>query len=161
MKFEKVSYEQFMKHEDNTMQRGMYEYEKLSLPARKTKESAGYDFVSPVNVTIPAGEKRVIPSGIKAQIDDGHVMFLFIRSHLAIDLEIELQTSVSVIDADYYDNEKNEGHIMIPVKNESQRPVFIAAGERIAQGVIIPFCKINGDSVTEKRTGGIGSTGDK
>lgn len=84
-----------------------------------------------------------------------------IRSHMGIDKDLELATGVSLIDSDYYDNEKNEGHIMIPLRNKSTRPVFIAAGERIVQGVFRPYGITENDDASGKRTGGIGSTDEK
>lgn len=162
MKFEKVSYKEFKKHTSANMHCGADEYDGIQIPQRSTEGSAGYDIASPVNITIPGKCKRVIPTGLKISMDKDYAMLLFIRSSLAIHKEIELQTSVSVIDADYYENEKNEGHVMIPVKNESNRPVFISAGERVAQGVFIAFGKTEDDHpVTRIRRGGIGSTGVK
>ena len=158
MKFEKVSFKEFKKHTDSAMHCGADEYDNIIMPERKTKGSAGYDIASPVNITIPGGCKRIIPSGIKVQIDDGWSMELMIRSHMGIDKDLELATGVSLIDSDYYDNEKNEGHIMIPLRNKSTRPVFIAAGERIVQGVFRPYGITENDDASGKRTGGIGST---
>ncbi len=161
MKFEKVSFKEFKSHANSNMKCNADEYDNIVMPKRSTAGSAGYDIASPVNITVPAGCKRVIPTGLKVEIDPGYTMLMFVRSSLALHHEIELQTSVSVIDSDYYGNEKNEGHIMIPVKNESARPVYIAAGERIAQGVFVPYGKTADDTATEKRVGGIGSTGEK
>lgn len=161
MKFEKVSYQEFKKHTDSNMHCGRDEYDKIMMPVRSTAGSAGYDIASPVNITIPAGCKRVIPTGLKVQVDDGYFMQMYIRSSLAIKKQIELQTSVSVIDSDYYDNPDNEGHMMIPVKNESGRPVFISAGERVVQGVFVRYGITEDDRAENKRLGGIGSTGEK
>lgn len=158
MKFEKVTYREFKRHTDSNMHCGADEYDNIIMPERKTKGSAGYDIASPVNITIPGGCKRIIPSGIKVQIDDGWSMELMIRSHMGIDKDLELATGVSLIDSDYYDNEKNEGHIMIPLRNKSTRPVFIAAGERIVQGVFRLYGITEDDDASGKRTGGIGST---
>lgn len=161
MKFEKVTFKEFKKHTESNMHCGADEYDSIVMPARSTAGSAGYDIASPVNITIPGRCKRVIPSGLKVQIDEGYCMQLFIRSSLAMKKEIELQTAVSIIDADYYGNEANEGHVMIPVRNESALPVTIAAGDRIAQGVFVPFGKTDDDSASATRTGGVGSTGDR
>lgn len=161
MKFEKVTYREFKRHTDSNMHCGADEYDNISMPERKTKGSAGYDIASPVNITIPGGCKRIIPSGLKVQIDDGWSMDLMIRSHMGIDKDLELATGVSLIDSDYYDNEKNEGHIMIPLRNKSTCPVFIAAGERIVQGVFRPYGITENDDASGKRTGGIGSTDEK
>ena len=39
-------------------------YKNIQLPTRKTKYSAGYDICTPVDITIPSGQRRVIPTGI-------------------------------------------------------------------------------------------------
>ena len=100
----------------------------------------------------------MIPTGLKAQIDEGWAMFLFIRSSMAIKKGLVLQTGVSVIDSDYYDSEDNEGHILIGVRNTSTRPILIAAGERIVQGVFTIYGKTEDDDAMGQRSGGIGST---
>ena len=55
-KFEKVSFEQFKRDMSETFVNIPYSnievkeiYEKIQLPARATKFSAGYDFKSPIN----------------------------------------------------------------------------------------------------------------
>lgn len=158
MKFEKVSYKEFKKHTNSYMHCGADEYDDIRIPERSTSGSAGYDIASPVNITIPGGCSRVIPTGLKVKIDKEWCMLLFVRSSLAIKKGIELQTGVSVIDSDYYNNEDNEGHIFIAVRNTSTRPVLITAEERIAQGVFVEYGKTIDDNAQGQRTGGIGST---
>lgn len=41
-------------------------YEYVNLPQRKTKQSAGYDIESAVDVVITPGETKLIPTGLKA-----------------------------------------------------------------------------------------------
>ena len=41
----------------------------IPLPRRATAGSAGYDFVSPVGVTVPAGGSALIPTGIRAEME--------------------------------------------------------------------------------------------
>ena len=45
-------------------------YHKLKLPKRSTKGSAGYDFFSPITVTVPPGGRIIIPTGIKVNFGD-------------------------------------------------------------------------------------------
>lgn len=161
MKFEKVSYQEFKKYTNGHMHCGADEYDHIIMPARKTSGSAGYDICSPVNITIPGGCSRTIPTGLKVEIDEGWCMFMFIRSSKAFDKGLELQTGVSVIDSDYFGSKKNEGHIVIGVRNTSTRPILIAAGEAIVQGVFAIYGKTVDDNATGKRTGGIGSTDEK
>ena len=61
---------------------------------------------------------------------------------------------------DYYNNPSNEGHIFIKITNENKedKELKIKQGEAVAQGIILPFFKVDNDTVTEARKGGIGST---
>ena len=70
-----------------------------------------------------------------------------------------LANGTGIIDADYYNNKDNEGHIMIPIRNLGSVPFEYDAGERLAQLVIMPYRITASDRTTDKRTGGFGSTG--
>ena len=65
---------------------------------------------------------------------------------------------VGIIDADYYNNEENEGHIFVKIKNEGDKEVSINVGDRIVQGIFTKFLLTDDDIATEERLGGIGST---
>lgn len=52
---------------------------------------------------------------------------------------MNLVNSQGVIDADYYNNEDNEGHIMIGLINFGDEDVKITKGMRIAQAIFINF----------------------
>ena len=45
----------------------------IPLPKRATAGSAGYDFVSPLEVTVGPGETALIPTGIRAEMEQGIV----------------------------------------------------------------------------------------
>lgn len=134
-------------------------YEYVNLPQRKTKQSAGYDIESAVNVVINPGETKLIPTGIKVYMDENEWLGIYIRSSLAIKYGLILANSVAVIDSDYYNNPDNEGHIMLPIRNVSGMPYTVKKGDRIAQGIFHRYYKVDNDSADGDRTGGIGSTG--
>ena len=134
-------------------------YEYVNLPQRKTKQSAGYDIESAVNVVINPGETKLIPTGIKVYMDENEWLGIYIRSSLAIKYGLILENSVAVIDSDYYNNPDNEGHIMLPIRNVSGMPYTVKKGDRIAQGIFHRYYKVDNDSADGDRTGGIGSTG--
>ena len=69
-----------------------------------------------------------------------------------------LANGIGIIDADYYNNPQNEGHIMFQVYNFTDKPVTIKQGERIGQGVFIQYGIIDDDTATGQRMGGFGST---
>lgn len=134
-------------------------YKYVNLPKRKTKQSAGYDLESAVNVVINPGETKLIPTGIKVYMDENEWLGIYIRSSLAIKYGIILANSVAVIDSDYYNNPDNEGQIMMVLRNTSGSPCAIKVGDRIAQGIFHQYYKVDGDKTDGSRIGGIGSTG--
>lgn len=102
-----------------------------------------------------------MPTGLKAYMEADEVLFLYIRSSLAIKKHLVLMNQVGVIDADYYNNPDNEGHIQIVLFNMGNDTVTIPKGTRIAQAVFSKYLTIAGDAsgVGDKRNGGFGSTG--
>ena len=136
---------------------GFLPLEEIPLPKRATAGSAGYDFVSPLEVTVPAGGTALIPTGIRAEMEPGWVLMLFPRSSLGFRYALRLSNTVGVIDSDYA-FAKNEGHIMVKLRNPLSEPVIIGRGERFCQGVFLPYGTAEEEDVLTQRTGGFGST---
>lgn len=159
--FEKVSFNQFDKDCKNTIpfinEDSEMMYENIKLPARKTKGSAGHDFVSPFSFTVRPGNSITIPTGVRCKISTGYVLMIYVRSSMGIKKGAKLANGTGVIDSDYY-NADNEGHIFAKIENHGTEPMKVKAGEAILQGVFIPFGVADKDEVTTKRVGGIGST---
>lgn len=137
------------------------------LPKRATKMSAGYDFFSPVSFTLRPQETITIPLFIKAYMQPDEVLMIYPRSGHGFKYFIRLANSTGVIDSDYYGNEKNDGHIMLKIRNESQpnpadlnKVLFIEQGEAICQGVFTKYLLADNDSLEtgDERVGGFGST---
>ena len=131
-----------------------YPEEKIILPVRKTKYSAGYDFSTPVAITIPPQGKILLFTDVKAYMLDDEVLKIYIRSSLAIKRELALQNGVAIIDKDY------EANIGLALKNISNKTIHIKKGECIAQGIFIKYLVTDNDHEIEKeeRDGGMGST---
>ena len=128
------------------------------MPKRATAGSAGYDFVSPLDVTVEPDGSALIPTGIRAEMEPGWVLVLFPRSSLGFKYGIRLSNTAGIIDSDYA-FAKNEGHIMVKLRNPSDSPVVIGRGERFCQGVFLPFGTAEEDGDFGTREGGFGSTG--
>ncbi len=129
------------------------------LPRRQTTYSAGYDFSSIENVTIKPNEVKLVKTGLKVEMPKDEVLLVFPRSSLAIKKSLTMSNNVGVIDADYYNNKDNEGHIMIPFINYGTKEVIIEAGERVAQGIFVKYGITADDNpVNESRSGGFGSS---
>ena len=124
----------------------------ISLPRRKTAMSAGYDIESAVEI-------KVIPTGLKAYMESDEYLAVYIRSSMAVKHGIMLANSTGIIDADYYGNEDNEGHIMCALYNSSRKAFHIFKGDRIAQGLFMKYLLTDDDHTEGKRIGGMGSTG--
>ena len=136
-------------------------YEGYELPLRKTRHSAGYDFVAPCNILIPAhSHSEAIMTGVKAYMQEDEVLNLYIRSSLAFKHGIILATCVSCIDSDYYNNPENEGNIGFRLYNTSDLPVLIKKDERVVQGVFVKYLVADNCNSNEIRKGGVGSTND-
>lgn len=134
-------------------------YEKLKTPKRATAKSAGYDFYAPVDVTLLPGQTIKIPTGIRAKMEDNYVLHLYPRSGLGFKYRLQLNNTVGIIDADYYDSD-NEGHIFAKITNDSKegKTVDIPAGTGFMQGIFLEYGITVDDDVTEIRNGGFGST---
>ncbi len=135
-----------------------FENENIIMPSRATKKSAGYDFRCLEGYTLKPGETHFFKTGLKAKMEDDEVLLIFPRSSLAIKKGLRLTNSVAVIDADYYGNENNDGHIMISLFNFTDHDVVIESQERIAQGIFIKYFATDDDDATGIRAGGFGST---
>ncbi len=135
--------------------------ESAKLPFRATDGSAGMDLYACIDspVTLGAGEKAVIPTGIAIELPSAELAaFVFARSGLAIKHGIGLLNGVGVIDSDY------RGEICVGVINQLAEPYTIAPDERIAQLVIMPvslITPVEAQSLddTARGEGGFGSTG--
>lgn len=131
------------------------------LPERKTAGSAGYDFVAPCDIKVPAhGFSELVLTGIRAYMPENEFLALYIRSSLAIKHGLMLVNNVAVIDKDYYDNEDNGGNIGAKFYNSSDTDYVIKAGERMMQGIFTPYRTVDNDKACATRTGGFGSTGE-
>ncbi len=148
----------------------------LHLPQRQTIASAGYDFECAQDIVLPSiwcmnfvrifrlirnghelnehdlelAEKVLkpflVPTGIKAYMPEDEVLILANRSSNTYKRNVTLPNGIGVIDSDYYNN--------------GVRPLKIKKGERIGQGIFMPYLKAdNDDPVQRQRLGGFGSSG--
>lgn len=158
--FEKVSFDEYKKKRKQvSKEQSAYEYVNIILPSRATNGSAGYDFASPFDFILGPKESIKIPLGIKSFMKLDMVLNIYIRSSLGFKQDVSLTNSVGIIDCDYYNNENNEGHIMIKLINHGEKDLIISAGDYICQGMFIDYYTTCNDTPrSEIRTGGIGST---
>ena len=149
----------------------------LLIPVRSTQGSAGYDLINPFK-----GERKLlfpnrvylIDSFVKLNIPEGYVAKMYIRSSLGIKRGLTLANNVGIIDSDFHHSIKiplvlngvdMNFYNVYDIENWAHdvdvhpEEAVIREGERIAQLVFMKYETIEGVVVSEKRTGGLGSTG--
>ena len=163
--FQKVSFTQFLKDSQKT---GFIDsetspelikliWEKIKLPVRATAKSAGYDFFLPFSFSVYANGALTIPTGIKANIDDGWYLMLVPRSSLGFKHGLRLLNTCGIIDADFTDGD-TEGHILAKITVD--RNMCLQEGDRFIQGILVQHGITKDDNPTcLTRSGGFGSTG--
>ena len=129
----------------------------IKLPTRGSKNSAGYDFYSPVDIVIQPNEMVMIWTDVKAHMYYDNALLIIPRSSMGKH-PIMISNTVGLIDSDYYDNESTGGNIGLRLFNLGTTPYEIKAGDRIGQGVFIKYGTVKDDNTTATRTGGFGST---
>jgi dUTP pyrophosphatase len=129
----------------------------IKLPTRATEHSAGYDFYSPVDVTIQPNESVLIFTDVKAHMYYDNVLLLFVRSSMGKH-PVVIANGTGVIDVDYYGNPDNDGNIGFRLLNLGSTPYEIKVGDRIGQGVFIKYGTVKEDNASGTRQGGFGST---
>lgn len=144
------------------------------VPGYLKPESGGFDYLN-IRMTYPfdktltleeiAAETKklhikptLVPTGIKSYIPREMYLQLQVRSSLPLKHWLILANGVGIIDRDYYNNPDNEGHIYFQLINLSPRDIQLKKGDRIGQGIFLPYFTISTDHAMGKRLGGFGST---
>jgi len=139
-----------------------FEDKGINMPVRKTKYSAGYDIEAAEDIVIPTFKKGMNPTlvktGLKAYMQGDEYLKLCNRSSNPKKKGLILANSIGVVDADYYGNPDNDGHIMFAFYNIKEEDIEIKKGEAIGQGIFEKFLTVDNDKATQERKGGFGST---
>ncbi len=139
----------------------VYKNKGIALPSRKTAQSAGYDIEAAADAVLEPHKVTVVPTGLKAYMLPEEYLGVHIRSGFSIKNSLALINGQGIIDADYYNNPENEGHIMLAIINHSEAVIRVNKGMRLAQGIFYKYFTADGDAAGSgaKRQGGMGSTG--
>jgi dUTP pyrophosphatase len=131
----------------------------VSLPEYGTAGSAGFDLAASAAQTIAPGEITLVPTGLVIEVPAGMFLAVFARSSTPLKRGLMVANGVGVVDSDYCGP---SDEIKVPVINVSGKPVSLAAGDRIAQGILLPAPRVEWEEVSSMATasrGGFGSTG--
>ncbi len=159
--FEKISLEQWVKDfETDIVGKAEDVYDSLIKPKRATAQSAGNDIFSPKAFVLDPNDEIKLPTGFKVYMQPDDLLAIFPRSGLGFKFYARLANSTGIIDADYYNNSDNEGHVWVKIRNEGDKPMHIKKGEAVAQGIFQKYLLVDGDDfIGVQREGGLGSTG--
>ena len=100
----------------------------------------------------------LVPTGIKCEMPEGFYLELSVRSSCPLKHWLILANGVGIIDADYYNNPDNEGHIYFQMINLSPFDIVLRKGDVIGQGILKKYYTTDDDVAHGERTGGFGST---
>lgn len=133
-------------------------HEAARLPRRAHPGDAGADLFSVDELTIPAGERRDVGTGLALAIPAGYAGFVQPRSGLAFRHGIMVVNSPGLIDAGY------RGEVRVSLYNSGTEPFVVQVGDRIAQFVVQrveePEYVISAELPdTSRGEGGFGSSG--
>ncbi|MBK8691503.1 MAG: dUTP diphosphatase [Deltaproteobacteria bacterium] len=136
--------------------------EGLPLPSYQTRYSAGLDLCAAIPEEPPLrllpGERLSVPTGLVIAVPEGYEGQVRARSGRALREGLAVLNAPGTIDSDF------RGEVRVLLINLGPDPIEIARGERIAQMVIAPVCRVTVEEVTSLETtdrgaGGFGSTG--
>ena len=130
----------------------------IKLPTRADSGAAGYDFYSPVKLTLMPGDNKLLFTDVKACMNKDEVLMLYVRSSMGKH-PIVIANGTGIIDSTYYNNISNDGNIGFRLLNLGTEPYEINVGDRIGQGVFTKFLTVDNDNTDGVRTGGFGSSG--
>lgn len=129
-------------------------------PIYSSEKAAGADLKANIaeDIVIPAGESRLVPTGVKIELPEGYEAQVRPRSGLALKNQITVFNTPGTIDADY------RGEIGVILINHSKVPFTVIPKMRIAQLVVAPvamaeFVLKENLAASVRGEGGFGHTG--
>jgi dUTP pyrophosphatase len=130
----------------------------VPLPRYETEGAAAFDLAASTDLTVVPGQVALIPTGLVIEVPRGMFLAIFARSSTPLKRGLMVANGVGVIDQDYCGP---DDEVKIPVLNFTSAPVRVAAGDRIAQGMLLPVDRVEWEEAQvlgRESRGGFGST---
>ena len=131
----------------------------MPLPQYESDGAAAFDLAAAGDVTIQPGQVALIPTGLVIEVPPGMFLGIFARSSTPLKRGLIVANGVGIVDPDYCGP---DDEVKIAVLNFTSAPVRVAAGDRIAQGMLLPVNRVTWEEtqvLREDSRGGFGSTG--
>ena len=127
-------------------------------PVKAHPDDAAADLRARMDVELVPEKSVLVPTGVFMELPVGYEAQVRPRSGLAIKHNLFVTNSPGTIDAGY------RGEVSVIMFNPNKESYFIKRGDRIAQMVIaklpeVEFLAVDMLSLSERGTGGFGSTG--
>ena len=128
------------------------------LPERAHPGDAGLDLFAAADVDIPAGEARLVGTGLAVELPPGTEGQIRPRSGLALRHAVTVLNAPGTIDAGY------RGEVGVVLVNHGRQAFCVRPGMKVAQLVVTPVVDVEvveADALSETSRGGagFGSTG--
>jgi len=132
----------------------------IALPQYQTAGAAGFDLAASRDVVVEPASPALVPTGLVIEVPAGYFLGIFARSSTPLRRGLIVANGVGVVDSDYCGP---ADEIKIQVLNFTRDPVLVKAGDRIAQGLLIPVVRVEWQEAREHlrdgSRGGFGATG--
>lgn len=131
----------------------------VPFPAYATSGAAAFDLAAAAAVEVPPHGIALVPTGLIVQVPAGYFLAIFARSSTPLKRGLMVANGVGVVDSDYCGP---EDEVRVQVINVTDRPVHVAAGDRLAQAMVLaaPRLELREQPLAGGVSrGGFGSTG--
>jgi dUTP pyrophosphatase len=130
-----------------------------NLPRYESAQAAAFDFAASADLAIQPGEVALVPTGLVIEVPSGMFLGIFARSSTPVKRGLMVANGVGVVDPDYCGP---SDEVKIAVLNFTTEVVQVRAGDRLAQGILLPAERVEWDEGKPGKAssrGGFGSTG--
>jgi dUTP diphosphatase len=131
----------------------------VQLPRYESDGAAAFDLAAAGDMIVEAGKVALIPTGLIIEVPPGMFLGIFARSSTPLKRGLMVANGVGIVDQDYCGP---HDEVKIAVVNFTAAPVRVSAGDRIAQGMLLPVNRVTWEEAETLRgesRGGFGSTG--
>jgi len=130
----------------------------VPLPRYESEGAAAFDLAASADLTVEPGQVALVPTGLVIEVPSGMFLAIFARSSTPLKRGLMVANGVGVVDPDYCGP---DDEVKIAILNFTSAPVRVAAGDRIAQGILLPVDRVEWREAQVLRgdsRGGFGST---
>jgi len=131
----------------------------VPFPSYATPGAAAFDLAAATDVEVPPHGIALVPTGLVVAVPAGHFLAIFARSSTPLKRGLMVANGVGVVDSDYCGP---EDEVKVQVINVTGQSVRVAAGDRLAQAMVLaaPRLELDEQPLAERASrGGFGSTG--